>query len=81
MELSKLKWRCRRGIKEFDILFGHFVETEYSKLNTEQQAWFHSLLDQQDPMIMDWLLKRSEPEDDGLKWIIERLQNSSDSFS
>ena len=81
MDEAKLKWRCRRGIKEFDVLFNRFLETGYPELTQEQKGWFYRLLDEQDPVIMDWLFKRSEPQDDGLKWIIGRLQTCSKSFS
>ena len=78
MDAAKLKWRCRRGIREFDILFTQFLEEEYPHLTEQQKEWFHLLVEEQDPVIMDWLFKRSEPQDDGLKWIIERLQKSSE---
>ncbi|MGH1426645.1 MAG: succinate dehydrogenase assembly factor 2 [Arenicella sp.] len=81
MDAAKLKWRCRRGIKEFDVLFNRFLENDYPLLTEEQQAWFHQILDEQDPVIMDWLFKRSEPQDEGLKWIIEKLQTCSESIS
>ena len=81
MDAAKLRWRCRRGVKEFDVLFNRFLENDYPQLTEEQKGWFHQLLDEQDPVIMDWLFKRSEPRDGGLKWIIERLQTSSESFS
>lgn len=74
MDEAKLKWRCRRGVKEFDVLFNRFLESEYPNLTEQQQAYFHALLDEQDPIIMDWLFERSEPEDAGLKWIINRLK-------
>ena len=80
MDAAKLRWRCRRGIKEFDVLFNRFLEDEYPSLTTEQQGYFHDLLDEQDPVIMDWLFKRSEPKDEGLKWIIGRLQNCSNTI-
>ena len=81
MDAAKLKWRCRRGVKEFDVLFNRFLETDYSNLSEEQQGYFHRLLDEQDPVIMDWLFKRSEPKDEGLKWIIGRLQTSFNTIS
>lgn len=81
MDQSKLRWRCRRGIREFDILFNTFLDNEYPDLTEEQQGFFHQLIEEQDPVIMDWLFKRSEPQDDGLKWIIGRLQTSSKGLS
>lgn len=81
MHLSKLKWRCRRGVKEFDVLFNHFLDNEYPDLTEEQQGFFHVLLDEQDPIIMDWLFDRSQPQNEGLKWIIGRLQRISENIT
>ena len=81
MDQAKLKWRCRRGVKEFDVLFNRFLDTEYASLSVEQQQCFHQLLDEQDPVIMDWLFDRSQPEDAGLKWIIGRLQRISEDLA
>ena len=74
MDQAKLKWRCRRGVKEFDVLFDCFLKTEYPNLTEEQQGYFHALLDEQDPIIMDWLFDRSEPGDEGLRWIVGKLK-------
>lgn len=81
MDEAKLRWRCRRGIREFDILFNYFLDNKYPKLTKEQQCWFHQIVEEQDPVIMDWLFKRSEPQESGLKWIIEKLQNCSTDIS
>ena len=78
MDEAKLKWRCRRGVKEFDVLFGRFVEMEYPNLTNKQKGYFHALLDEQDPVIMDWLFGRSEPENEGLKWVVGKLKVMSD---
>ena len=81
MDTAKLKWRCRRGVKEFDVLFNQFLDKEYSRLTEEQKGYFHLLLDEQDPIIMDWLFDRSQPEDEGMKWIIGRLQRISENIT
>ena len=81
MQPAKLKWRCRRGVKELDVLFTFFVEQHYPALTEAQQAHFDALLDTQDPIIMDWLFARSEPEDAGLKWIIGRLQTCTENLA
>ncbi|MGH1542408.1 MAG: succinate dehydrogenase assembly factor 2 [Arenicella sp.] len=77
MNPAKLKWRCRRGVRELDVLFTYFIDNEYEQLSELQQEYFDKLLDIQDPIIMDWLFARSEPDESGLKWIIEKLQTCS----
>ena len=64
-ELSRLRWRCRRGIKEMDIIFQRFLEQQYPTLSAEQIVCFDQLLDETDMDIMDWILERSEPENIG----------------
>ena len=81
MDTAKLKWRCRRGVKEFDVLFNQILDKEYSRLTEEQKGYFHLLLDEQDSIIMDWLFDRSQPEDEGMKWIIGRLQGISENIT
>nr|WP_309544955.1 succinate dehydrogenase assembly factor 2 [Alkalilimnicola ehrlichii] len=35
-ELSRLRWRCRRGTKELDIMFERFLAVGYEGLSTEE---------------------------------------------
>ncbi len=61
-ELSRLRWRCRRGIKEMDIVLQRFLEQSYPGLSSQQQAHFDHILDEADLDIMDWILGRSLPD-------------------
>ena len=74
MNDSQLVWRCRRGVRELDVLFGRFLESDYPTLSTNEQLVFQRLLDVQDPVIMDWLFGKYAPEDQELVVLIERLQ-------
>ena len=74
MNNSQLVWRCRRGVRELDVLFGRFLESDYPTLSTNEQLVFQRLLDVQDPVIMDWLFGKYAPEDQELVVLIERLQ-------
>lgn len=58
---SRLEWRCRRGIKEMDIICQRFLEQAYPGLPEEQQALFDQILDESDLDILDWVLGRSNP--------------------
>ena len=81
MRQSQLVWRCRRGVRELDVLFTRFLELEYPSLAKAEQLHFQRLLEVQDPIIMDWLFAKSFAEDDGLQLIIGRLQALSKSIS
>lgn len=71
---KQLVWRCRRGIRELDVLFGRFLMADYPNLSNAEKADFQRLLDVQDPVIMDWLLGRYPAEDAGLDSIIAKLK-------
>lgn len=71
---NQLVWRCRRGIRELDVLFGRFLQSDYAKLGDAEKANFQRLLDVQDPVIMDWLMGRYDSEDEGLADIVKKLK-------
>jgi antitoxin CptB len=60
-DLSKLRWRCRRGMREMDILLQHFLDRHYLRLDAGQQAAFAELLNEPDQDLLNWILGRSDP--------------------
>ncbi len=58
-ELNELKWRCRRGMREMDILLDSFLETHYENLTFEQQLAFSEMLDMQDPELFALLMHKA----------------------
>ena len=43
-EQNRLRWRCRRGLLELDIVLGRFIEQHYAKLSVEEKNAFVELL-------------------------------------
>lgn len=72
---SRLLWRCRRGIKEMDILLESFMEKYYPDLAESDKKIFETLLDEADPDIMNWIMGRTIPENRAYQPIIELLQS------
>jgi antitoxin CptB len=52
--MERIRWRCRRGLLELDIVLGRFIE-HYLSLNGEQKMLFDSLLDQPDNVLWDMI--------------------------
>ena len=73
MDIGKLRWRCRRGMQELDLLLSRYVETEYRCASSAQQAAFRQLLDSQDALIYAYCLGREPPPTAVLSELIERL--------
>ncbi|MGI9290073.1 MAG: succinate dehydrogenase assembly factor 2 [Gammaproteobacteria bacterium] len=73
--MAQLRWRCRRGMKELDLLLLKYVDSWYVDDSQLLQQAFKRLLSMPDPEIMDLLTRRRVAEDEDLVLIIERLLN------
>jgi antitoxin CptB len=62
--LSKLRWRCRRGLLENDLFIERFFNRYESTLTVGQAQGLTTLMDLADNDLLDLLLKRKEPEAD-----------------
>jgi antitoxin CptB len=60
-QLKRLQWRCRRGTRELDALLGGWLEVHCASLDASGLHAFDALLDQQDPVLWDWLMGHAEP--------------------
>ena len=60
--LSKLKWRCRRGLLENDPFIARFFERHESRLTVGQARAMETLMDLSDNDLLDLLLARKDVE-------------------
>ena len=60
--LSKLKWRCRRGLLENDLFVERFFARHEATITQEQARGLQALMDLSDNDLLDLLLARTEPE-------------------
>lgn len=72
--LGRLRWRCRRGMKELDVLLRGYVDSEYRQAHPDQQEAFRRLLDCPDPVIYDLLLGRVRPPDEATASLVARIR-------
>jgi len=72
-ELARLRWRCRRGMRELDVMLEHFVAGGAAIANESQRAAFERLLEVPDPLLVEWLMLGAEPPDE-LEEIVERIR-------
>jgi antitoxin CptB len=71
-ELGRLRWRCRRGMKELDILLTHYLDHGYGAASAEERAAFRRLLEVQDPLIYAYCLGQERPPEH-LAALIQRI--------
>ena len=60
--LSKLKWRCRRGLLENDLLIERFFLRHEAGITESQARGLEVLMDLPDNDLLDLLLRRTEPD-------------------
>jgi antitoxin CptB len=73
-ELDRIRWRCRRGLLELDLVLAAFGREELGRLSGEEQAAFARLLDAPDNDLWDWVCARAEPADPSLAGLVRRLR-------
>lgn len=54
-ELERIRWRCRRGLLELDIILQRFVDEHYAKLDETGLRQFETLLDLSDNDLWDMI--------------------------
>jgi antitoxin CptB len=54
--LKKLRWRCRRGMRELDQLFGRYLDRRWAQAGADERAVFLQLLDCEDDKLWRWFM-------------------------
>lgn len=60
VSLERVRWRCRRGLLELDIVLGRFVLQRYATMDNEQRIVFDELLDMPDTELWDVITGQKE---------------------
>jgi antitoxin CptB len=58
--LQRIRWRCRRGMLELDIILGRFVDAHYERLSQPQRETFEEFLDMADNPLWDLISGKIE---------------------
>lgn len=75
-ELERLRWRCRRGMLELDLLLQQFIATGYPSLDREGRGAFDTILQLSDQQLFDYLLRGVVVEEEGISDVIEAIRRA-----
>ena len=75
-DLGKLRWRCRRGMKELDVLLERYVDERFCDASNAEQEAFRRLLESQDTMLYAYCLGAERPPLE-FATLIERITANS----
>ena len=73
LEARRLLWRCRRGMKELDVLLERFARHELPSASPRQRQVLERFLELPDPVLVDYLLGQAIPPDPELAELVRRI--------
>jgi antitoxin CptB len=73
---SPLRWRCRRGMRELDVLLERYLQERYPCAAAAEQQAFEALLDLPDPQLFAYLMRRETPSNPEWVDVIDKLANA-----
>lgn len=74
--LERLRWRCRRGLLELDIVLGRFIERRYAAMDDGQRVAFDELLDMPDTELWDVITGKKELTHAHQRVVVEWLKEA-----
>jgi len=76
---SRLRWRCRRGMLELDLLLNQFLDHGYQKLDKTQRQRLDEILDYPDQLLFDLLLGHMPSSDKEVSTIVNQIRDTASS--
>ncbi len=73
-EINRLRWQCRRGMLELDLLLFAFLENEYPSLDRAARKNFATLLEYPDQTLQSWLISGSKIADKKMVKIVKIIR-------
>ena len=74
-ELRRLRWRCRRGMRELDQLFERYLDREWRQAPAPEHAVFLRLLEIEDDKLWHWFMGNDAPTDADLAALVARIRS------
>lgn len=72
-ERARVRWRCRRGMLEMDVLILPFFDTYYDGLSDQEKLDFDKLLDCNDPQLFAWVMEQEVCDNPEYAHIVDKL--------
>ena len=74
-EPGRLLWRCRRGMKELDVILERFARQGLTRASAAERQAFERLLGLPDPLLAGYLLGEERPADPELRLLADRIRD------
>lgn len=75
-ELRRLRWRCRRGMRELDQLLTRWLDRRWAQASDAERGTFLRLLDCEDDRLWAWFLGHERPADADIDALVRDIRKS-----
>jgi antitoxin CptB len=73
LAIRRLRWRCRRGMRELDQLMLRYLDGRWPVADEAEKRVFLRLLDCEDDALWQWCMGREQAQDIELRQLVERI--------
>ncbi len=77
-EFARLRWHCRRGMRELDELLVKYLEEHYRGSSEAHKQAFRQLLELQDPELLRYLLGKLVASDEYVAHVLAQIRSHPD---
>ena len=74
-EDRSLRWRCRRGMQELDVLLLRWLDRHHAAASDTERGAFLRLLDTEDDKLWHWFLGHEHPADADVDALVQRIRS------
>ncbi|MBI3937651.1 MAG: succinate dehydrogenase assembly factor 2 [Betaproteobacteria bacterium] len=75
-ERDRIRWHCRRGMLELDLLLQAFLDRHFEHLSAQELAILTELLEYPDNDLLDLVTRRAEPCEERLSLLLNLIRES-----
>lgn len=72
-EIKRLRWRCRRGMRELDQLLTRYLDQAWPNASAAERGVFLRVLDSEDDKLWRWFLGHEIPDDAEIAALLHRI--------
>ncbi len=73
-ELRRLRWRCRRGMRELDQLLERYLQRRWRQAPSAERAVFLRLLETEDDKLWHWFMGHEAADDAELRTLVDAIR-------
>jgi succinate dehydrogenase flavin-adding protein (antitoxin of CptAB toxin-antitoxin module) len=73
--MGRIRWHCRRGLLELDLVLTRFLERDFGALSPDQLEAFKALLEYPDNDLWDLVCGRTEPQSGASAAVVKLLRD------